>query len=379
MNKKVGILTSAQSFGDNYGAVLQAYALSYVLKAMNYEPDIIKYKVEGEYVNHGAPLAQRLKATLFNKDKSIYAKKNLIVNKLLHKSVNGVFRSFVEKNLDFYNDEFIGFDELKKNPPEYSYYVTGSDQVWNPVIHGNKNDPGYFLDFVPEGAKRIAYAPSMGVDKIPEECEKGLGAFLEKFDALSIREKSGADIIKNCCGIDVPIMADPTLLLSAEEWDEIAKKPDNLPDKYIFCYKFGKSKTMDKAIRDISRKYKMPVVAAPSSPELRFKADYSIGPAEFLGAIKNATIVCADSFHATVFSIIYKKPFLIFPRHIEGKINMNSRMENILETFGLKERYIPENSELDDSKLFELSFEYADKVLKEKVEQSKKYLEGALV
>ena len=376
--KKVGILTSAQSFGDNYGAVLQAYALSTVLKSMGYEPNIIKYKVAGEYVNHSAPLAERLKTTLFNKEMSVHAKKTLIANKLMHKSVNGVFWNFVNNYLDFYNEEFIGFDELKKNPPDFSCFITGSDQVWNPVIHGNKNDPGYFLDFAPKGAKRIAYAPSIGVDKIPEECEKSLGGFLEKFDALSIREKSGADIIKKCCGIDIPVMLDPTLLLSAKEWDEIAKKPDNLPDKYVFCYKFGKSETMDKTIKHISKKYRLPIVTAPSSPEVKFTADYSIGPSEFLGAIKNATLVCADSFHATVFSIIYKKPFLIFPRHTEGEINMNSRMENILETFALKERYIPENSEFDDSKLFELSFEYANRVLEEKIKESKNYLHNSL-
>lgn len=380
MNKKVGILTSAQSFGDNYGAVLQAYALQTVLKSMGYEPNIIKYKVDGEYVEQKAPIWKRLKTTIFNKDRSIYAKIMLVVNKLTGKSVNGVFSGFVKNYLSFYNESFIGFDELKKNPPDHSYFITGSDQVWNPVIHGDKNDPGYFLDFVPQGSKRIAYAPSMGVDKIPEECEESLGGFLEKFDSLSIREKSGADIIKKCCGIDVPVMLDPTLLLSEKEWDEIAKKQEYLPDKYIFCYKFGKSKTMDKQIRKISKKYNLPIVAAPSSPEVKFKVDYNIGPAEFLGAIKNSTIICADSFHATVFSIIYKKPFLIFPRHTDknGKINMNSRMENLLEAMGLKERYIPEKSEYDDSKLFEFSFENAYRVLEEKRKESKEYLKGAL-
>lgn len=378
MLKKVGILTSAQSFGDNYGAVLQAYGLSQVLKSMNFEPNIIKYRVEGEYVNHGAPIAERLKNTLFNNEMSFHAKKNLVINKLTGKSVNGVFGAFVNKYLNFYNDEFIGFEELKENPPEYPAFITGSDQVWNPVIHGNKNDPGYFLDFVPHGAKRIAYAPSIGVDKIPEECEKDLEAYLKNFDALSIREKSGARIIKNCCGRDVPVMLDPTLLLTAEEWDRIALKPRQLPEKYIFCYKFGKSETMDRTIKTISKKYNLPIVTAPSSPEVRFKADYTIGPAEFLGAIKNATLVCADSFHATVFSVIYEKPFLIFPRHAGGKINMNSRMENILETFGLKDRYISENREYDEDSLFRVSFENAERVLEVKREESKKFLENAL-
>lgn len=379
MVKKVGILTSAQSFGDNYGAVLQAYALSTVLKSMGYEPNIIRYKVEGEYVNHSAPITERLKNTLFNNEMSFHAKKTLVLNKLLHKSVNGVFYNFVEKNLSFYNSDFIGFKELRNNPPAFPAFITGSDQVWNPVIHGNKNDPGYFLDFVPNGAKRIAYAPSIGVDKIPVECENTLEQFLAKFDALSIREKSGAEIIKKCCGIEVPVMLDPTLLLTAADWDKIAQKPENLPEKYIFCYKFGKSATMDETIKRISKKYGLPIVTAPSSPEVRFKADYSIGPAQFLAAIKNATLVCADSFHATVFSVLYKKPFLIFPRHaVGGNINMNSRMENILDTFGLYERYVHENSEYNEKELFEISFEKAEAVLKEKRAESISFLDTAL-
>lgn len=379
MVKKIGILTSAQSFGDNYGAVLQAYALSKVLASKGYEPNIIKYKVDGEYVNHGAPIAERLKNTLFNSEMSFHAKKTLVLNKLTKKSVNSVFGEFTDKYLNFYNEEFIGFDELNENPPAFPAFITGSDQVWNPVIHGNKNDPGYFLDFVPAGAKRISYAPSIGVDKISAECEETLGSFLEKFDALSIREKSGAEIIKKCCGIDVPVMLDPTLLLTSADWDEIAQKPENLPEKYIFCYKFGKSETMDKTIKRISKKYGLPVVAAPSSPEVKFKADYSIGPAQFLSAIKNATLVCADSFHATVFSVLYKKPFLIFPRHAAGgNINMNSRMENILETLGLEDRYVHENSEYNEKGLFEISFETAEAVLKEKRAESNSFLDTAL-
>ncbi len=379
MNKKIGILTSTQSFSDNYGAVLQAYALSCCVKELGFEPNIIRYKVEGEHLNHSAPISERLKSTLFNPNMSFHAKKRLVINKLKRRSVASVFGAFTRKHLNFFNEDYVTNDDLKKDTPPLDAFITGSDQVWNPVIHGNKNDPGYFLDFVPENKKRIAYAPSMGVDKIPEECENTLKDFLDKFDALSIREQSGAQIIKKCCNIDVPVVLDPTLLLSDREWDKISQNPDNLPEKYIFCYKFGKSKTMDKTIKSISKKYNLPIVTAPSTPEVRFKADYNIGPAEFLGAIKNATLVCADSFHATVFSIIYKKPFLIFPRHAStSKVNMNSRMENLLETFDLKDRYIPENTEYDKETLFEISFINVDNILEEKQKESKKYLENAL-
>ena len=149
MTKKVGILTSTQSFGDNYGAVLQAYALSTCIRELGCDPNIIRYKVEGEYVNHSAPIVKRLQSTLFNPNMSLHGKKTLVMNKVLRRSVSPVFSDFTKKYLQFYNTEYLTNTQLKDNPPPFDAFVTGSDQVWNPVIHGNKNDPGYFLDFVP--------------------------------------------------------------------------------------------------------------------------------------------------------------------------------------------------------------------------------------
>lgn len=379
MEKQIGITTSTQSFHNNYGAILQAYALSYKLKELGYIPKIIRYRLDNEYLAHSAPLSKRLKATLFNKQMSFHAKKELLLNRLLNRGVDAVFADFAKEHLDFYNEKYVDFEALKKEPPEYDAFITGSDQVWNPVIHGGINDPGFFLDFVPYGKKRIAYAPSMGVNEIPESAKCDLKDYLIKFDSLSIREQSGADIIKNVCDIDVPIVLDPTLLLNAEEWDTVSKKHAKLPEKYIFVYKFGNSKLMDKKIKELSKKHKLPVVTAPASAETRFKADYTIGPGEFLYAIKNATMIFTDSFHATVFSIIYNKEFLTFPRHEQTKrVTMNSRMENLLEMLEIEDRYISSADSYKEDRLFEISYEKANKILLEKREESISYLTTAL-
>lgn len=170
--KKIGILTSTQSFGDNYGAVLQAFALSYKLKQLGFIPYIIRYKLDGEYLKGKAPINIRLKNTLLNKKFSFHAKKTLVFNLIFHRNNQDIFKDFCKNNLNFYNENYLTFKELKEDVPNFDAFITGSDQVWNPIIHNYKNDPGYFLDFVPNNIPKIAYAPSMGVDIFPEECKK---------------------------------------------------------------------------------------------------------------------------------------------------------------------------------------------------------------
>lgn len=379
MEKKVGITTSAQSFGDNYGAILQAYALSNKLKSFDYIPLIIRYMVSGEYEKGKAPLSKRIKSTLFNRNISLYAKKTLVMNRLLKRSTNALFLKFAENHLQFYNEEYMGFSALKQGPPDLDAFITGSDQVWNPVIHNNVNDPGYFLDFVPANKRRIAYAPSMGVDRLPKACNVDLKSYLDKFYALSIREQSGADIIKSICNMDVRVVLDPTMLLTCSEWEEVCKPTDFLPDEYILCYKFGKSKIMDTLIKRLSDHYHLPVVAVPASPETRFKADYRIGPGEFLSAIKNARVICNDSFHASVFSIIYNKPFLTFPRHAQStEFSMNSRMSGLLKTFELESQYITSEQQFGFDKISNLSFDRANAILQKKRLESIDYLKKSL-
>lgn len=378
MEKTIGITTSAQSFSDNYGAVLQAYALCRKLSELGCTPLIVKYRVDGEYARGAAPVSKRLKATLLNRNMSFHAKKNLLLNRLLGRSTASVFKVFVDKHLRFYNDRFTGFEQLRQCPPDCDAFITGSDQVWNPVIHGNKNDPGYFLDFVPEEKRRIAYAPSMGVDCIPDSCKEDLKDYLDKFYALSVREQSGADIIRQVCGIDVEVVLDPTLLLTADEWDKAAEPAPFLPSEYILVYKFGKSKVMDAVIKNLSAKYRLPVVCVPASPETRFKMDYRIGPGEFISAIKNATIVCTDSFHASVFSILYNKPFLTFPRHEQSsKVSMNSRMTGLLDMLGL-DRYITDFSQWNPDTVFSPDFTHANTVLAHKRDRSIEYLKNSV-
>ena len=379
MNRDIGIITSTQSFGNNYGAILQAYALSTILKESGYHPYIIKYKREEEFLQGTAPVLERLKATLLNPNTSIRSKRVLLYNYITKRSPRKQFLEFEKKYLSFFKDEYVEFETLKKNPPPYDTFIVGSDQVWNPVIHGNRNDPGYFLDFVPDGQKRIAYAPSIGVDAIPDSCKDTLGPFLVKFDALSVRERTGQKIIKDACGIDVRVTLDPTLLLKADEWEKVSEACNSLPERYILCYKFGNSKQMDYAIRKLSKMYRMPVVAVPASTETKFHINYGIGPGEFLAAVRNAAIVFSDSFHATVFSIIFKRPFYTFPREgMETTSKMNGRMQDLLQMVCLEDRYITSAQEVDEKDPFAISFQNSEDMLQRKRTEDLSFLLNAI-
>lgn len=334
--KKIGIITSTPSFINNYGAVLQAFALQTQLRNMGMDPYIIKYADDNEYVRGKAGFFERMKGTILNPRYTTRYKLRLITNKLFHRSVYPLFESFQDKHLTFYNNKYLNYDGLKTIGTEFDSFIVGSDQVWNPNVHNGINDPGYFLQFVPEGIKRIAYAPSMGINVLPDECKKNLGEYLESFDSLSIREESGRCLIKEICGIDVQVVVDPTLLLLKSDYETI-KDCSRCPQKpYILYYKFGKLDTVEKLVARLSNETGYEVVCVPAGLDTRFKPDYQIGPSQFIGLISNAQAICTDSFHAAVFAIIYEKPLLAFCREdSKSKINMNSRIEGLLNSLDL--------------------------------------------
>ncbi len=217
--------------------------------------------------------------------------------------------------MSFWNRRRVNWRSLRTNYPVTDAYICGSDQIWNPYYKKGYNDPGYFLNFVPKGKKRIAYAPSFGCDDIPLEAQKNLKYYLDQFDAVSVREQEGADIIEKYADMKVPVVADPTFLLTREEWKSIAKIPANTPDKYILCYRFMKNEEMTECMNYLSKTLHLPIITLPLSRVALsdpYKKQFEAGPEEFIGLIQNATLICTDSFHATAFSLIMNKPFYTF-------------------------------------------------------------------
>lgn len=382
---KVGIITSNASFLDNYGAVLQAYAMTAQLRKWNVEPQIINYQY-----NTG----EQVVSAEYTVDRSVKARLKYILSgnvslwqKVLYRCARGkrnlqteLFRQFVQDNIPIDLRKSVTYEELKKQNLRFEALICGSDQVWNPLIHANRNDPGFFLQFGNEKCRRIAYAPSFGVSVLPETAKSNLKEYTDSFDALSVREQSGAVLMKEICERDVPVMLDPTMMADRSIWDTFDRIPEGVPKQYILVYRFGRMEYMEKQIQNVAAELKLPILEIPVSIESYGKGSkilFGVGPEEFVTLIRNAEIVLTDSFHATVFSILNHTQFYTFLRQGKNeKNNMNSRMENLLEMLNLQERLIYPDSEIVS--LSKVKYENADVLLEQRRNESQKFLKDAL-
>lgn len=239
------------------------------------------------------------------------------------------FRQF-DSHIHF-AEEAVGRDaypaDIGRN---YDYFVSGSDQVWNPYYDfvAGKCD---FLTFA-ENDQKISYAASFGVSEIPPERREEYTEYLKNFRAISVRESQGAQIVEDLTGRAAAVVLDPTLLLEGKEWEKVEKKPRCCPKrKYVLVYALGeKSNGFQSKIEQLKKEYEIFDVRSVQ----RNGKELPIGPAEFLYLIKNAKIILTDSFHATVFSIIFHKRFVTYNR---TGLNMNSRIESLSEMLGIEE------------------------------------------
>lgn len=351
--KKCAIATINSS---NYGNRLQNYALQEFLLKMNVSCVTIKnISLLNNKKNNLEYVLRNLK--------HIYKRKDFVDKKEREKY-------FIEfnKKINFTKSTFNWFN-LKKIK-NYDYYITGSDQVWNPK---NRMSGFDLLSFAP-AEKRIAYAASIAIEKIPLEYEEIFRNEVSKFKSVSLREEAGKKITQKLTGrSDVEVLIDPTMLLSASEWENVAKKPSQLNDeKYILCYFLGNlSDSKRKAIKKIADEKKLKVI------NILDKDDpfYETGPSEFLYLEKNAEIICTDSFHSSVFAILFNRPFIIFER--EGFVtSMNSRLDTLISKFNLKNRRF--NGERITEENLNHDYTEAYKILETERDKSRKFLEKAL-
>ena len=339
-NGKVGIITLHGY--HNYGNKLQNYALQESIKKLGFDVATVIISLPREKRKHIVDKISKL--FTIDGQKKIFNRICKLIKYYFNKSLEDkrikVFKSFSNEYLlemfYDYNNETLTYLANK-----FDFFITGSDQVWNPIY---KNElPIYFLTFCRPN-QRLSYAPSFGQATIPKEYEDKYRAWLSEMKALSVREESGAKIIKDLTGRDAPVVVDPTLLISKEHWLSIAKKASNRPDDdYILTYFLGKvSAETKKQIKYFSKKYKMRVI---SLADLNDKDTYVAGPSEFIDYINSASILLTDSFHGVVFSISLEKPFIVYERLGSS---MYSRIETLLDVFNLKSREIRNIKNADD-------------------------------
>ena len=318
--KKAAILTIVS---DNYGNRLQNYALQKVLQGLGVEVETLRLTK----VKKLAAFLKDLVRPLVKRDKYLAFAR---FNKRINWSHCSVCR-----------DELT--DAIEKY---YDYFVIGSDQVWNVTFDFVSEYD--FLPTVPKG-KKLAYSASFGIQEIPFEQQAWVKKGLEEIASLSVREESGAEIIRKLTGREALVLIDPTMLLDAETWMEIAKAPKMVREgkPYLLTYFLGgRSERADGDIQRYAREHGLEVYHLLDLTE-------PVGPSEFVYLISRAKLVMTDSFHACVFSFLFQKPFLVYER--EGsESSMMSRLDTLLGKFHLERKYVGSGLE---NELFECDYE----------------------
>ena len=336
----------------NYGSILQTFALQSFVNKLGYKTEIIKYFepktnkiLRFKNIDYAT---SRLKMVHKKLSMFLLSKKERENLKLRAKS----FDSFITSKL-FFSRPCHNLQQLNDLSYNYSLCLLGSDQVWHPM---NLLMDFFTLNFVDENICKVAYAPSFGVSEIPVSYKDKYRQYINRFQFLSCREKSGVSIVKNLTKRDANLVCDPTLLLTKEEWENHISDKLTFDEPYIFCYFIGNNPNQRKLIKQFRRTKGCKIVALLHIDEY-IKSDnnfadytpYNVGPTEFLSLIKNARYVMTDSFHATVFSLIFQKEFFVFNRFENGKgKSTTSRIDSLVEMAGVKSRKIKENAQLND-------------------------------
>lgn len=350
--KKVGIITINDD--GNYGNRLQNYATQEVMKKIGVIPETI-----------------RENSIMDLNGRSMKSKIKIFLKKFSSQSRHKRYLNFMDfnKNIVFSNNVVKVDSQLNE---KYDFFITGSDQVWNPTF-GRLTDVE-LLKFA-DPKKRISFSASFGIEQLPQEYEIKTKDELVKYKAISVREDVGKKIVQQLTERkDVEVLIDPTMMLNNVEWDEVLRKPKILKmqdRKYILNYFLGNlSDDYHKEICRVAKENDC-IIIDIFDKETGF---YSCGPSEFLYLEKNAFLVCTDSFHSSVFSIIYDTPFIVFERQ-DNLVPMNSRLETLLSKFDLQDRKY--KGKITDE-LLSCDYSEAKKILKQEQEKSIKFLKAAL-
>ncbi len=317
----------------HYGALLQAVATERAVERCGSECETLDY-----YVNQDNALFRRPTGI-----GSAAADAHTALHYAALKRRYERFESFSRAHLRLTNRRYESLEELREADLPYDVILSGSDQIWNPTIFPDRRlDPVFFGAF--SDRRKIAYAPSFGVPRLPEGMEEELRGYLAAFSHLSVREKQGQAILRQTLGREVPVVLDPTLLLTAEQWDAMAAAPAGYPEGgYLLCYCISPPAALAPYIRRLAEETGIPVVQLCGTrqkvhPKARCILD--AGPAEFLHLFRNAAFVLTNSFHGTVFSVQFQKPFFLSVSPRELSDPESSRTFSLLSRLGLGDRII---------------------------------------
>lgn len=330
---KVGIITFWTT-KDNYGQILQCFALQQYLRNIGQSPFLIRYKDtprSGASFKWSKVLKYMLRLPMYVS--WFFSEKQKQYNALQYQkkvaNIDRHFDEFLKENVD-YTEQIYTENTIRNTPPLADAYICGSDQIWG-------GDWAYYLDFAPDEKPKIAYAPSLGgLTSFSPAYEDKMSELLKRFAFIGMREQTGVEVCHRLGYKDAVKVVDPTLLLTRMDYDKVRKSTKKTGQKpYLFAYILGNP--MDCEMKDVyayAKKHGLEVKYATSGKADDYEHIYpQVG--EWIDFIANAEIVVTNSFHGTVFSLIYNKPFVTILLN-NGFERMNTRVLELLECSGLK-------------------------------------------
>lgn len=365
----------------NYGTKLQAYAMQELLSLYD-ETEVINFVGATDY--RVRPIIGKLKIKwrrkIAGKEKDAMAansdypemKRNRIaaVNKF-----DGQFFRF--------SKQIKGTVNLQSYMKGCKAVVCGSDQLWAPI----NVDADYFtLTVVPKGVRRISYAASFGISDIPKKYVNAYKRFLSQMDSIAVREVTGRDIVKTIADKEATVTIDPTMMLTRQQWADLAEKSSCNYEKYIFCYFLGDNKQHREFAKKLAERTGCKIITIPHCEKFQ-EADVhfadvnlcDVQPQDFIHLIRNADYVCTDSFHGTVFSVIFGKRVAVFERFANSESgSTNSRIYSLLDMFGMREALMKSSEELDSFLEYSYNKEEVNGIIETEQRKSFEYLDNAL-
>ena len=312
---------------NNYGALLQAYALHKTITNLGVENHVLNYQCKYMGKPYGLAALKRKGIIRFFLGIAYY------IVRMPRRAKFSELRSQMNITPILNRSDLITIED------QYDGFISGSDQVWNDGI--TNLDPSFFLDFVKKPEKKLSFAASFGFESMSDDLKPEYKELLNDFSSYNMRESSGVEIINSLLKKPANLVLDPTLLLTCKEYNTIAEPP-KIKEKYILVYQITVSSFLVNTVRKIAKYtgYKVVTIPFPLGGFIKAKTNFSAGPREWIGLIRDAEIVVTDSFHGCCFSILYNKKFHVC---VTGA---GTRIYNLLDVFNLNECLYKPGSEL---------------------------------
>lgn len=389
---KIGILTFWEST-DNYGQVLQAYALQQTLKKLGHKPFQIRYSLAASNARNKTSLLKKIIKILCIyplvkgiKSRKLQKTKDSLRAIIEKKNTQRLFAEFRETFIDQSSTIYRSIQEIRLTPPEADVYITGSDQVWRMLLN-NEGNEAYYLIFGPTKTKRISYAASFGMAKYPSKLQPNLSMALKNFDAVSVREKEGVDICREA-GVSASQVLDPTLLLSSTEYlnlSNINKQPNKKHQLFVYSINIKTPEDICwTEIINFTKKWEYKIDVTTSSgnipgQELYEGVQYSyLTIPEWIIKIAESEVVATTSFHGLVFCLLFHTNFIVFPLGGADSI-ANGRIKSLLHDLDLEYKIYDGKSSVEKIILSAINWTAVDTKLANKKKLSLDFLEKSLI